>query len=1010
MRSGTGSKLQSKGPLSWDDRSVVIGGQRIMIYAEEYHPYRNPVPGLWRDALQKIKSANFNTVSIYTSWGIISPKKGVAYLESFNDLEEFLKVAKEVGIFVILRPGPYINAETTNGGIAPWLQNEPGIMRQNSTAYTQGQIPYLTAITDIAKKYQLSTRPDGEVDPSSGPIIMVQVENEYSVTPERQAYFDDLKQFYTEHGITVPFSFNTCCTPAGGAYADDVELYGQDGYPLGFDCGNPTNWGNGVQTGLEEEFHKIKSIQPVFLPEYQGGSFDPYGGYGYEQCYQLVGVEFARVWGQSLLAEGVRMQSYYMGLGGTSWAGIAYPHVYTSYDYAAGIKENRIIRDKHREYALTAGFWQAFPEFIGAERVAFGPGTDVVDNDKSVYASKFNATDNSQQTFYVVRQTNSTSTEKTTFKMTLDTVRGQRSAPAEGTFTLNGRDSRLIAVNGALSKLSTLLYSTAQIGFVRSYGGSDVVLLHGDPGVSHEAVFAANDANAKFTVTTYDKGKGQVVSDTTTAGEVRLNWKKASHSISHVALTAGNIRIIAVLADTFAAYETYSPPTTKAGTLSNYAGTGELALISGVYLIRNATISGNTLELFGATTKASTLEVFTTPEVSKISFNGKALESSKTEYGSVKASSPGPTDEALSFQPPKLTGWKYADSLPEISSHFDDKHWTKADHTSSHNEYFQDPVVQTQGKVLFADAYGYHANNIVWRGKFDAMPAKGKSFKETGIYFHFQGGSFSAGSLWLNDKFLGTLNADSSYSDAFGNFTFPAGALKHKDNILTFLHDNTGLEEDGGYPMPIGFRPDQADADSKLNLQTLKMPRGIMGFSLLGSKHTQVSWKVQGNKGGENAPDRVRTYINEGGLYGEVQGWHLPGFDDSKWECSSPQQGIKGAGVAFYRTTFNLNMPTDHDIPISVHFSEDKGTDYRALLYVNGWQFGRRFTRYGPQTAFVIPPGVLNTNGKNTIAISLWNTVDKPTAISSITLGVDGVYTGATDHVSNNPGWKELRG
>lgn len=91
-------------------------------------------------------------------------------------------------------------------------------------------------------------------------------------------------------------------------------------------------------------------------------------------------------------------------------------------------------------------------------------------------------------------------------------------------------------------------------------------------------------------------------------------------------------------------------------------------------------------------------------------------------------------------------------------------------------------------------------------------------------------------------------------------------------------------------------------------------------------------------------PDRVRGVLNEGGLFGERQGWHLPGFDTSKWETRALSQGIpNGAGIGFFVTTLELDVPRDADAMMSFVF--DKGgtqdQDYRALLFVNGWQFGK---------------------------------------------------------------------
>ena len=89
-----------------------------------------------------------------------------------------------------------------------------------------------------------------------------------------------------------------------------------------------------------------------------------------------------------------------------------------------------------------------------------------------------------------------------------------------------------------------------------------------------------------------------------------------------------------------------------------------------------------------------------------------------------------------------------------------------------------------------------------------------------------------------------------------------------------------------------------------------KEPRGIRGYEILGSNATFTSWKIQGNQGGaRDAPDTFRGYLNEGGLYAERIGAHLPGFDDSKWSEGSPLAseggGLSGTGVNFYRTTFD---------------------------------------------------------------------------------------------------------
>jgi len=173
-----------------------------------------------------------------------------------------------------------------------------------------------------------------------------------------------------------------------------------------------------------------------------------------------------------------------------------------------------------------------------------------------------------------------------------------------------------------------------------------------------------------------------------------------------------------------------------------------------------------------------------------------------------------------------------------------------------------------------------------------------------------------------------------------------------------------------------------------------------------------MGWTLAGNYMGENHPDTVRKIYNEGGLYGERAGWHLPGYDDSLWEERTPFQGIAQPGVGFFRTTFQLDLPENYDIPLSFVFDSTIG-HYRSQLYVNGWQMGKRIANIGPQTAFPVHEGILDYHGINTVVLSLWalgnGTADR--AIPSFKLVANGTYAGGIQGIStNNPDWTELRG
>lgn len=129
----------------------------------------------------------------------------------------------------------------------------------------------------------------------------------------------------------------------------------------------------------------------------------------------------------------------------------------------------------------------------------------------------------------------------------------------------------------------------------------------------------------------------------------------------------------------------------------------------------------------------------------------------------------------------------------------------------------------------------------------------------------------------------------------------------------------------------------------------IKFPRGLTYFSLLGhSDLNDIQWKITGNLGGEQYLDLVRGPRNEGAIYAERMGWHLSSPPSQDWEGKSPiADGLEKAGVGFFTTTFELDMPSGWDIPLSFVFNGTKdeghgtGGNYRLQLFVNGWQFGK---------------------------------------------------------------------
>ncbi|KAJ3918285.1 galactose-binding domain-like protein, partial [Lentinula edodes] len=167
-----------------------------------------------------------------------------------------------------------------------------------------------------------------------------------------------------------------------------------------------------------------------------------------------------------------------------------------------------------------------------------------------------------------------------------------------------------------------------------------------------------------------------------------------------------------------------------------------------------------------------------------------------------------------------------------------------------------------------------------------------------------------------------------------------------------------------------------------------------------------TEWRVQGKVGGYvNYRDKVRGVLNEGGLFGERHGWHLPGFDTSSWASRKLSTGNPSseAGIGFFVASFNLSMPQGYDIPMSFTFSEPLGQPYRAYMFINGWMMGKRVANLGPQSKFPVHEGILDYHGKNTVAVALWSMTPNATVALQLQLVIDGIFKGGVNVAVNNP-------
>ena len=338
--------------------------------------------------------------------------------------------------------------------------------------------------------------------------------------------------------------------------------------------------------------------------------------------------------------------------------------------------------------------------------------------------------------------------------------------------------------------------------------------------------------------------------------------------------------------------------------------------MKGGYLLRTASISNTTLDLIGDVNSTTSLFIIGSPSpITTLKFNHVTVPTNVDKHGVLSG--------IVFFSLPKLTlptltdlQWKYIDSLPEVQPTYNDSLWTNANQTSSKN-----PRNLTTPTSLYASDYGFNAGTLLYRGHFTAMG------NETAFFIESQGGTAFAHSVFLNSTFLGSwpgISISANYRQ-----TLPLPSLQEAERyIITIVIDNMGLDENG-----------------VVGADKMKTPRGILRYSLSGRKPEAITWKLTGNLGGEVYRDKIRGPLNEGGIFAERQGYHLPSPPSRDWKKGKPTEGLTQPGIAFYSTTFHLDLPIGYDIPLAFEFTNvttgGRPTQFRSQLYVNGWQFGK---------------------------------------------------------------------
>ena len=319
---------KAKGTFETGNGTFLLNGKPFVVKAAEIHYPRIPKP-YWDHRIKMCKALGMNTVCIYIFWNIHEQREGEFDFTGNNDVAEFCRLAQRNGMYVIVRPGPYVCAEWEMGGLPWWLLKKKDIKLRERDPYFMERVKIF--------EQKVGEQLAGLTIQNGGPIIMVQVENEYGSYGEDKPYVSEIRD---------------CLR---GIYGKELALFQCD-WSSNFEKNglDDLTWTMNFGTGanINDQFRRLGELRPnapKMCSEFWSGWFDKWGArHETRPAKDMVdGMD-------EMLSKGISF-SLYMTHGGTSfghWAGANSPGFapdVTSYDYDAPINEYGHTTEKYYE-------------------------------------------------------------------------------------------------------------------------------------------------------------------------------------------------------------------------------------------------------------------------------------------------------------------------------------------------------------------------------------------------------------------------------------------------------------------------------------------------------------------------------------------------------------------------------------------------------------------------------------------------------------------------------------
>ncbi len=905
-----------------------IDGQYRILRGGSVQWFRIP-PSEWQDRLTKFKAAGFNTVDLYVAWNVVEPSNGQFVFDQVG-LGHFLDLCKSMGLYVYLRPGPYITNEMDGGGIPAWLN---AISTKKSLA-ADGMPNYRTVDPDYLfyvgrYLHNLDSYLQNYFANRGGPIVLYALENEYNWFlpfheldkvfwynngPERNvtelynpaAYFTALKNIVLADGVSVPLT--TC--PGDGKASDTGDVPGITIMPniyAGIAIANSTSPESEV-TSLLADLHNPSAHGGAYVNTPSGATEsdrDPVeltrlmlSGLHAGMAFNAVGMATPGYHNAVVLYTRSLSQAFDFSNINNIINGFVSPQVgYFSgvVDYDGPISASGLLRPTFYAFRRMNMFFDSVEPYLGSSGAAQTQGLSI--SNTALGAPEGSQLTNywtqGQQGFSVIDLVNASGQAQTvpvggiqlgglSFPQYVPMTVPVATLTAQGQFSQTSNTYVMPLVqNLPLDGAATLNYTTSELLSAGDFNGDALLMVHGSAGSQGEMSISGLGQGATVlsqdpSINIVSSGMDPLVITYQHAPNVALVIQAASGQMLRVWITTSD----------------------EAGKVWRTRVNQHDVIITGLdFLNTQASLNQADIQLKAEYSGSPDNIMIVSPEPWQPS---NLLMTSGWNSTTQASTYIKPTQVVGITTLPSLSSGRAASDTGEAQPGYNDANWQ---HWS--------------GQPRALETLGIDAGHAWYRAELDLSHTP-YFWEDCSLYV--QNASDIVG-IYVNGTYLSTespLGTELQSNDWNGNYQFPSlrPYLHAGRNIIAF---RTEIWGHGSFMWPRGT----------LMGTTMRMP--ALGFDSI--KGLVGSAQVGGNA--------LSLWSVAGGLGGERGGYMSPSYNDSAWSTWTLPMNLARGEVRWYRTTFNqAQLPSlqQVDAPLALHLT---GTHVKATVWLNGQLIGR---------------------------------------------------------------------